>query len=92
MNALTKNVRRLPGWWLSAAISLGLIGVIAEQQLGVLLYKVVQVNVGVMLAYVADTTLFRSAPEMSDKGSGGSRMIARAIVALAVILGITLGL
>lgn len=90
------SVKRLGWWYLAITIGLIVVGLVANQQLAVLAYKVAQVCLGVLIAYVADRTLFRHAPDVSDDMPadffGGCRLIARAIIAVAVILGLTIGI
>lgn len=91
------HVRRLGGWWAAGAMALLVVGMVANQQLGVLVYKVLQVQIAVVLAYMADRSLFRHAPvsvtaNMPQDAFGGARLLARAIVALAVIAGVTIGI
>lgn len=94
--ATVQHARRWGGWWIAGFVLVGVIGFIASQQLPVLLFKASQVCIGLPLAYVADRTLFSNAPDV-DYGMprdvvSGARLIARAIVALAVVIGITIGL
>lgn len=90
------HAKRFGGWWLAAFGLVVVIGFIANQQLEVLAYKIAQVCVGVLLAYVADRSLFHHAPDITDDMPAdplrGARIIARAIIALAVIVGVTLGI
>jgi len=94
--ATVKHARRWGGWWVAAFVLIGVIGFYAHQQLPVLSYKIAQVCIGLPLAYVADRTLFSNAPDISCEMPtdlvGGARILARAIVALAVIVGITVGI
>lgn len=93
--ATVHHAKRFGGWWVAAVGLIVVIGFLAGQQIEVLIYKVAQVCVGLMLAYVADRTLFSNAPEVTCEMSGsigGARLIARAIVALGVLVGITVGL
>jgi len=94
--ATVQHAKRWGGWWVAALGLLIVIGFLASQQLEVLTYKVAQVCVGLLMSYVADRTLFSNAPEITcDMPSdvvGGARLVARAIVALGVLVGITIGL
>lgn len=93
--ATVQHARRWGGWWIAGFVLVGVIGFIASQQLPVLLFKASQVCIGLPLAYVADRTLFSNAPDVKCDMTGevgGARLIARAIVALGVIIGITIGL
>jgi hypothetical protein len=94
--ATVKHAKRFGGWWLGCLVLIGVIGLYANQQLPVLMFKAAQVCLGLMLAYVADRTLFSNAPniscEMPTDMVGAARIVARAIVALAVIVGLTVGI
>lgn len=94
--ATVKHTKRWGGWWLGAILLIAVIGFVANQQLEVLAYKIAQVCVGLLLAYVADRTLFRNAPDvhydMPADMLNAARLLARAIVALAVIIGVTVGI
>lgn len=91
-----RTEQRLRGWWMVTLGALVVVAYIAHQQVAVLLYKLLQVTLAVTLAYFADRTLFRHTADIDedlDRGVfGAGRLIARAIVALAVILGITMGI
>lgn len=94
--ATVKHAKRFGGWWVAAFGLVAVIGFVASQQLPVLMFKVSQVCIGLMLSYVADRTLFSNAPDV-DHGMprdtvSGARLVARAIVALAVIIGVTIGI
>lgn len=93
--ATVQHAKRWGGWWVAALVLVVVIGWVANQQLEVLAYKVTQVCVGLLLTYVADRTLFSNAPDVNCGMIGevsAARLHARAIIALAVILGITIGL
>lgn len=93
--ATVQHAQRWGGWWASALVLLVVIGFVANQQLPVLMFKVSQVCIGVLLSYVADRTLFSNAPDVHCHMEGtvaGARILARAIVALAVVIGVTIGL
>ncbi len=91
-----QHAKRFGGWWVAAAVLVSVIGFIAHPQIEVLTYKVAQVCIGVLLAYVADRSLFHHAPDITDDMPvdplRSARLVARAIVALAVILGVTIGI
>jgi len=94
--ATVKHARRWGGWWVAVVFLIGVIGFVANQQIEVLAFKVAQVCLGLPLAYVADRTLFSNAPDiscdMSTDSVGAARLLARAVVALGVLVGITIGL
>jgi len=95
--AMRAHGRRLGAWWVAAGLAVVLVAMIADQQLGVLVYKVAQVLVAMVLIYIADRTLFRMAPfgitpDMPQTNFGAARLLARALVALAIIIGVTVGI
>lgn len=96
IDAVLANARRLRGWLISSAVAAALIAFVAPQQLPVLVFKVAQVTIAIMLAYGADRSLFFNAPglvaDMPRDLLSAARILARAILALAVVLGLTLGI
>ncbi|MHA7915514.1 putative holin [Alloalcanivorax xenomutans] len=88
---------RLTEW---LVITIGLLVVIAliqPQQLPVVLYKASLVTMGAVLGYWIDRTLFPYArPHTFARGTQAvpcaAAMVRRALVVLACILGLTLGL
>lgn len=87
---------RLFDWWIYAAAALVVVGIFAWDQLQVLAWKVALTSAGVVLAYAADRALFfrtiRINAEMPTDLFGAARLLARAIVVLAVMVGVTAGL
>jgi hypothetical protein len=93
----TKKVgKRFSGWWGLAILAMIVVIVRAPQQLEVLVYKVLQLALAVGLAYMADRSLFKNAPGIDlnyDRDSvSASRIIARGLVFLAVVVGICVGI
>jgi hypothetical protein len=89
------HLKRLPGWWSTSLIALGVVAWIAPQQLGVLTFKLLQITIAVGLAYLADKALFRdtlNVDEVPHDIFGAARLLSRALVALAIILGFCVGL
>lgn len=90
------HARRFGGWWILLVFPLLAVLVTAPQQGPVILYKLSQLSLGVLLAYAADRMLFRNAPdidpEMPRDAVSAARLIGRAVVALGIIVGITLGI
>ena len=88
-------VRRHGPMWVLLVVAVAIVGVLAFQQIPVLIFKNLQVINAVILAYFADRTLFRntiSVDETLENSSlGPARLIARALVALGVIAGLTIG-
>src|SRR5688500_6546556 len=91
--ATVQHAKRWGGWWLGAVGLIAVIGFVADQQLEVLAYKVALVCVGQLLSYVADRTIFSNAPEihydMPTDPLNAARLQARAIIFLAVMVGLT---
>ena len=102
--ALVKNqsivtasaIKRNGVLWVLLIIALGVVGYIALQQIPVLIFKNLLVINAVVLAYLADRTLFSNTVSVDEalenSALGPARILARAIVALAVIAGLTLGI
>ena len=95
-STIVAQAKRFAWWWLISIAALGAVLWLAPQQGSVLLYKLAQVTVGLLLAYFADRALFDNGPYIDasmprDVLSAG-RLIARAIVALAIIIGLTVGI
>ena len=95
MTAL-RNFRRMPGWAAGAAGLLGLLAWLSPPQVEVLLFKLSLVTLALLLGYLADRSLFARAPRVDSALPpdvyGGARLLARALVVLAVILGVTMGI
>jgi hypothetical protein len=94
---ITKLVPRLPGWYFSAALLIVAIWFVSPQQLSVVLYKVLLVALAVVLSYIADRSMFqrvadRLVGDMPRDMLSAARVVARALVFLAVMLGVTLGI
>lgn len=88
---------RLWLWWLYAAVLLGLIAWVAPQQIEVVLYKLTLVALATVVAYMADRELFKRCPVqiravMPKDTFGAARLIARSLIFIGVVLGLTLGL
>lgn len=89
------KIKRLKGWWLATIIVFGAIAVIAPQQIGVLLYKILQVTLGIIISYLADKALFKHVPAVDEVDHGvfgASRIIARALIAIGVLYALSVGL
>lgn len=86
-------------WYVFALLGAVGIFVTAPQQLPIVIYKLSLVTTGLVGGYWADRVLFRM---LGTEGrlnkrtihleNGGWRVLSRAIVVLAVVLGLTLGL
>lgn len=74
------------------------IAAISPQQLPVVLYKVSLVSIALVLGYLADKALFYKLPSylhINVYAGGqhvGLRILTRAIVVLATVIGVTVGL
>lgn len=91
IRALKKN--RLLGWSLFTIALFLLLAMIAPQQLPVVIYKLSLVTLGVVLSYWLSRALY---PDLRLYKLTGWKLIAaagvRAVITLACVLGITLGL
>lgn len=91
-----RQAKRFKWWWLLSVAPVIAVMFIAPQQGGVLLFKVAQLSIGVLLVYAADRALFKHAPrisiDMPRDNLSAALVISRAIVALAVLIALTLGI
>lgn len=92
-----KFIPRLPGWYLTVVVLIAAIWWISPQQLPVVLYKAMLVALAVVLSYIADRSMFarladRLSSTMPRDAFSAARVLARALVFLAVMLGFTLGI
>lgn len=90
-------IPRLPGWYLCAALLIAAIYWVSPQQLPVVLYKVLLVALAVVLSYIADRSMFarvtdRLQGRMRRDVFSAARVLSRAFVFLAVMIGMTLGI
>lgn len=89
-------LKRLPGWWAAIAVLVLVIALVAGQQVAVHVWKVLQVVTGLALAYLADRALFWSSwgidRQQPRDAVAAARLVARAVVAGAVILAMAVGL
>jgi hypothetical protein len=89
---------RLSGWLLVALMLLPLIGWLSPHQLPVVIYKLSLVTLGVVIAYHADLALFPYDRPHTYSITGedliprGLAMLRRALIVVACVLGLTLGL
>jgi hypothetical protein len=89
---------RLLGWLLAALLLLLAIAWLSPQQLPVVLYKSALVSLGAVMAYWVDRAYFpydrphTYAETGEDLLPRGLAMLRRALIAVACILGLTLGL
>lgn len=89
---------RLSGWLVAAVVTLLVVSMLSPHQLPVVLYKCAMVLLGVVLAYWVDRAFFPyDRPHTyNDNGEDlmprGLAMLRRALIAVACILGLTLGL
>jgi threonine/homoserine/homoserine lactone efflux protein len=94
--ATTAAIKRNGVLWVLLVVALGVVGYIALQQIPVLVFKNLQVINAIVLAYLADRTLFSNTvavdETLENSSLGPARILARAIVVLAVIAGLTLGI
>lgn len=98
------NRKRLPipiprmwDWMLATIAAAGMVAGISPQQIQVVAYKVALITLALVLAYWADRSLFRRADERIDGVMprdilSAARLLSRALIVLAVVLGVTLGI
>lgn len=90
-----RAVKRQRNLWVLLVITFAIVTFLAAQQIPVLIFKNLQVVNAVILAYFADRTLFRNTipvdEALENSSLGPARILARALVALAVIAGLTIG-
>jgi len=86
----------MPGFWLATVVALGIVAAIAPHQLTVIVYKLALVTLGVQAVYWSDRMLFRNTAHVDGKLPkdvyGGCRLLARAIVAHAVLSALASGI
>lgn len=91
--------QRLPRMWLWTIISIGLLltlFIIRPEQLQVVLYKLLLVTLAAVVAYWIDRSLFPYQQDRPHQCIGGIHIVGawlrRALIVLACVLGMTLGL
>lgn len=90
------KIPRMAGWIALTVMLLFGIWYFAPQQLQVVMYKTCLVTFAAVIAYFVDRSLYA---RLSDRLQGGiprdvlsaSRIVARSLVFLGVVLGMTLG-
>lgn len=97
MNQSCTPRRRTPRMTMWTVITLCLLAVLAfirPEQLQVVLYKSFLVTLGAVMAYWLDRALFPNArpTECAEIVLVGVAMMRRALIVLAVIIGLTMGL
>ena len=88
---------RMWDWWLTALVAAAVVAWLAPAQLQITAYKVSLVTIAIVLGYWADRALFKRAADRIEERSlrdfyASARIVARAIVVLAVVLGLTQGI
>jgi hypothetical protein len=92
-----RRMPRLWDWMAATVAAAAAVAVIAPQQFQVVAYKVSLITLALVLAYWADRSLFSQAPDRIERSMprdalAAARVIARAMIVLAVVLGVTLGI
>jgi hypothetical protein len=88
---------RMGLWIIVSVLVIGIIAAVASQQLAVMLYKVSLVTLGAVIAYFIDRSLFKNMDANLGGGTSlrdvaaAARMLSRALVFVAVVLGLSLG-
>lgn len=93
--AIVNRIPRLTSWALVAAALLVAVAILHPEQLTVVLWKLCLVTLGAPVAYWIDRAMSpygRPHAMDPDDGRRDIAMFRRAIVFLAVVLGLTLGL
>lgn len=92
----TNAMTRVGGWILTTALLLVGIYYLAPQQLEVIAYKAALVTLAATLAYMIDRTLYQNLSGTPTMTPGdvlsAARTLSRAIVLLAIVLGLTGGI
>lgn len=88
---------RMWDWWVYAVVAALFIFWVAPAQLQVTAYKVSLVTLAVVLGYLADRALFaraadRIAYDQPRDIYSSARLVARALIVFAVVLGVTHGI
>jgi hypothetical protein len=94
---MPKSMPRMWDWVIYMVILMALIWWVAPQQLQIVAYKAALMALAVILAYMADRALFKRVRDRVDAKMprdvfSAARLMARALVFLGVVLGITLGI
>lgn len=94
--AVKDHSKRFGAWWLIALVALALVMWFAPQQGEVLVYKLCQVAIALILSLYADRAMFKHAPGFSPEDPRdvvcAARMLSRAVLVLAIIVGLTVGI
>jgi hypothetical protein len=93
--AMVRKLPRMWQWYLIAAVLVVVIWLVTPQQVPVVIYKLCMLVIAAVLAFCVDRSLFKvlqHAVPSSDAIFSAARMIARALVFLAVVIGVTLGI
>lgn len=90
------NAPRMWQWYIVTAALLVAINVVAPQQISVVAYKALLVSLAAVLGLMIDRSLYKRWGPLIDgmerSNVGAARVLARALVFLAVVLGVSLGL
>lgn len=89
-----RRAPRMTSWTLITLVLLLVLAAIAPEQLQVVLYKAGLVTLGATLAYWIDRSLFPDARphECGDTFALAAAWLRRALIVLACVIGLTLGL
>jgi uncharacterized membrane protein YiaA len=87
---------RMWDWWMYVAVALGYVWWSSPHQLNVIGYKVALVTVGLVMAYGADKAIYARLADHLNRSTkrdifGAARVVARALIVLAVLMGMTRG-
>lgn len=92
-----EKIPRMTDWTIVTVFLVGVIWWVSPQQLPVVAYKTAQLTLAIVISYHADRAIFarvrdRLGPDMPRDSFAAARLIARALIFLGCVLGLTLGL
>jgi hypothetical protein len=91
-----ENARRMTGWILCTIVLIAIIWYIHPVQVQVVVYKLLLVTLATVTSYLIDRTLYLHLQGIPTSAPGDSlsaaRLLARALVFLGTVLGLTLGI
>lgn len=84
-------------WWIYVAVLMAVIAILAPQQVEVIAYKACLLALAVVIAYMADRSLFKRALDQIDHRMSrdilsAGRVISRALIFLGVCIVLGMGI
>lgn len=88
---------RLWDWWAYALVAFIVIALTSPHNLETVVYKIGLTSLGLVLGYLADRAIFARVRDRIDQKMrrdifSAARLLARALIVFAVVLGVTGGL